>query len=440
MNDTRSKKGSSIPTSSLGRAARLLGTGMQLGGNYLSHLTRRATTAENSTLRLHEANAATIYQGLSQLKGSALKVLQMLSLDTGILPEPYRDRFQLSQSSVPPLSFPLVVRVFQQTLGKSPSDIFDTFSHTAVAAASMGQVHRATKGDHMYAVKIQYPGVAASIDADLSMIRPFASLLFQIKDSDVAFFLEEVRDRLKEEVDYMLELSRGEEIAAASSHLEGITFPRYYRELSGQRVITMDWMEGMHLPAFLATNPSREICNRAGQRIWDFYHFQIHTLRLAHADPHPGNFLFQPDGDVCVIDFGCVKQIPSPFYDHYFSLIKKEIREDDVRLARLFDQMGILLPDDTPQERDLFFSITAEFIELLARPFDTPVFDFSDASYFNQIAQRGEEIARMKEVRESRSARGPRDAIFVNRIYVGLYTLLHSLGAEVATRELRNVD
>ncbi len=440
MDESGYKKGKSIPTSSLGRAARLFGTGVQLGGNYLSHVTRRAIAAENSSSRLHEANAATIYHGLSQLRGSALKVLQMLSLDTGILPEPYRDRFQLSQSSVPPLSFPLVVRVFQQTLGKAPSSLFDTFSHTAVAAASMGQVHRASKGDHQYAVKIQYPGVAASIDADLAMIRPFASLLFQIKDSDVAFFLEEVRARLKEEVDYTLELSRGEEIAGASSHLEGIAFPRYYPELSGQRVITMDWMEGMHLSSFLATNPSREVRNRAGQRLWDFYHFQIHSLRLAHADPHPGNFLFQPDGGVSVIDFGCIKEIPSPFYEHYFSLIQNEFRKNDEKLAHLFEQMGILLPDDTPEERALFFSITAEFIELLARPFDTPVFDFSDATYFEQIARRGEEIARMKEVRESRSARGPRDAIFVNRIYVGLYTLLHSLGAEVATRGVVNPD
>lgn len=427
------KKLTSIPHTKLGRAARFVGTGVKLGGNYLSHITQRALTGAERRDQLHEANAADIFASLSTLKGGALKVLQMLSLDTGFLPDAYASRFQLAQSNVPPLSFPLVLRVFQQTLGKSPLELFDTFSRTAVAAASMGQVHRATKGDTQFAVKVQYPGVADSIDADLAIVRPFASLLFQIKDADVAYFLEEVKARLKEEVDYPLELRRGQEIAAAAAHLPGITFPRYYPECSGPRVITMEWLEGVHLDQFLATHPSQEIRNLAGQRIWDFYAFQLHNLRKAHADPHPGNFLFRPDGTIGVIDFGCIKEIPDEFYRPFFSIIRSDVRANRPLLEQLFNQLSVLHPDDTPEERAFFLTITEELATLVARPFDTPRFDFSDKTFFDTLNRRGEEIARMKEVRASRTARGPRDALFVNRIFFGIYTLLHKLGAEVET-------
>lgn len=433
MNESHPKKTASIPHSKIGRAARFVGTGVKLGGNYLSHLTQRALTGTESTERLHEANAGDIFASLSTLKGGALKVLQMLSLDTGVLPDAYASRFQLAQSNVPPLSYPLVLRVFRQTLGTSPLEIFDTFSRTAVAAASMGQVHRATKGDTHFAVKVQYPGVADSIDADLPLVRPFASLLFQIKDADVAYFLEEVKARLKEEVDYPLELRRGQEIAAAAAHLDGIDFPRYYPEYSGARVITMEWLEGLHLDQFLATHPSQEIRNLAGQRIWDFYTFQLHTLRKAHADPHPGNFLFRPDGTIGIIDFGCIKEIPNDFYHPYFSLIRRDIRTNRPLLEQLFDTLSVLLPDDTPEERAFFLSITEELAALVARPFDTLTFDFSDKTFFETLNRRGEEISRMKEIRASRSARGPRDALFLNRIFFGLYTMLHKLGAEIET-------
>lgn len=434
MTDDPPKEAKTIPHTSLGRAARFLGTGVKLGGNYLSYLAQRPFSADGRSEQLHEANAAAIYESLSTLKGGALKVLQMLSLDTGLLPEAYASRFQLSQSCVPPLSFPLVLRVFQQTLGRSPSDLFDTFSRSAVAAASMGQVHRATKGDQVFAVKIQYPGVAASIDADLAMVRPIALLLFQVRDSDVAFFLEEVSARLKEEVDYSLELSRGAEIAAAAAHLDGVIFPAYYSEFSGPRVLTMEWLEGMQLAEFIATDPSQDIRNRAGQRLWDFYTFQLHTLRKAHADPHPGNFLFRADGSIAVLDFGCIKEIANPFYQSYFSLIRPDVRANRPLLESLFETLSVTHPDDTPEERAFFSSITEELITLVARPFAGRQFDFSDKRYFAELTRRGEEISRMKEFRQSRTARGPRDALFLNRIFFGLYTILHKLGASIETK------
>lgn len=170
-------------------------------------------------------NAEDIYDSLSELKGSALKVAQMLSMDRNLLPPAYQEKFTMSQYSAPPLSYPLVVKTFQKTLGKSPDAIFDTFTKSAVNAASMGQVHKATIGEKTYAVKIQYPGVADSISSDLRLVRPFATRLFNMSNAELDHYMSEVEGKLMEEADYGLELKRSKEITEAlAQKLKGYTF------------------------------------------------------------------------------------------------------------------------------------------------------------------------------------------------------------------------
>src|SRR5690606_2502449 len=115
------------------------------------------------------------------------------------------------------------------------------------------------------------------------------------------------------ETDYDLELRRSMDFSDRCNKLENVVFPGYYPELSSSRIISMDWVEGLHLKEFLLTNPSRELRNKIGQALWDFYNFQQHKIKAVHADPHPGNFLITPDENLAVIDFGCIKEIPDDF-------------------------------------------------------------------------------------------------------------------------------
>lgn len=415
------------------RTGKFIKTGAKLGKNYLKHYGKKLVTGEDDNEGLQERNAEDVYDALSSLKGSALKVAQMLSMDQGLLPQAYTEKFAQAQYSAPPLSYPLVVKTFQQYFKESPGEIFDEFSKQSVAAASIGQVHKAKKDGKEFAVKIQYPGVASSIQSDLKMVKPIVSAMFNISSAEINHYLEEVQVRLLEETDYELELERGLKISQACAEIEGLSFPQYYPEYSAERVLTMDWLDGLHLDKFLATGPDQESRNRLGQILWDFYDFQIHQLRELHADPHPGNFLFREDGSLGVIDFGCIKVLPEEFYKNYFQIMKPAISENDEEFLELLYHLKFLLKDDNEKEVAHFKGIYADLLKLLGRPFFEETFDFSNQAYFQEIYALSDLFQNDKLVRNARAGRGPKDAIYLNRTYFGLYNILHLLGAEIKT-------
>lgn len=426
----------SIPVGKVHRASKFLATGVRVGGNYLKHYAREAINGKSGKEQLHTDNAHDIYSTLSELKGSALKAAQMMSMDRNILPRAYSDKFAMAQYSAPPLSYPLVVKTFKSTFGKSPSELFDSFGHRAANAASIGQVHKATLNGKTLAVKVQYPGVAESVSSDLKMVRPFAMRVMNITESDFKLYMSEVEERLLEETDYELELNRSVSITKAcmDEGFEGIYFPAYYPELSGKRIITMDWIPGMHLKEFLETSPSQEVRNRIGQLLWDFYDFQIHELRMVHADPHPGNFLFNPDGSMGIIDFGCVKVIPSDFYYNYFRLHEPGAMDDPARMRELFYLNEFISDRDSEADIQLFLPLFRELIRLMGKPFFEGTFDFGNDDYFESVYQFSQSIYQNKEVRSSNNARGSKHALYINRTYYGLYMILHDLKACVSTR------
>ena len=427
------KEQQSIPTSKVARATQFVKTGVKIGGNYLKYNVKKMVDPTLTKDELHTDNATDIYDSLSQLKGSALKVAQMLSMDRNVLPRAYVDRFQMSQYSAPPLSGPLVVKTFRNQFGKTPDELFDTFEMQAVNAASIGQVHLATKNGKKLAVKIQYPGVANSISSDLKMVKPMAVRLFGLNETDIERYMGEVESKLLEETDYELELKRSVEISEACAHIPDLIFPAYYPEWSGSRILTMDWLGGKHLKDFMLTKPSQEVRDKIGQALWDFYDFQVHQLRQVHADPHPGNFLMRADGTMGVIDFGCVKVIPDFFYDNYFALINPDTVEDEEKTHAIFYNLEFLVAEDTPADKKMFSDLFKTMIGLLGKPFAADEFDFGDESYFDSVYAFADELAKVEELKNSKVARGSQHGLYINRTYFGLYSLLNELKAKVKT-------
>ena len=189
-----------IPTSKIQRASKLVSTGAKVGVNYLKYYGDKLTKTEDEARSiLNENNAEDIYDSLKQLKGSALKVAQMLSMEKSIMPQAYVEKFSLAQFSVPPLSPPLVLKTFKTYFGKLPNELYDSFNTTSVNAASIGQVHVAEKNGKKLAVKIQYPGVAQSISSDLALVKPIAMKMFNIKGKDSDKYFKEVEGKLIEE-------------------------------------------------------------------------------------------------------------------------------------------------------------------------------------------------------------------------------------------------
>jgi predicted unusual protein kinase regulating ubiquinone biosynthesis (AarF/ABC1/UbiB family) len=419
-----------MPTTKVERSAKFVKTGIQIGGNYIKHYSKKLFNSDLNRDELNENNAADIYKSLSELKGSALKIAQMLSMDKNILPSAYVDKFTQSQYNAPPLSGPLIVRTITKILGKSPSEVFDQFNIKSSNAASIGQVHQATLADKKLAVKIQYPGVADSISSDLKLVKPFAFRLLGMSEKELNIYIKEVEERLIEETDYELEVRRSIEISEACKNLTDVVFPTYYPKLSGPRIITMDWIDGLHLKEFLKTNPSQQLKNKIGQALWDFYNFQQHELRAVHADPHPGNFLITPAEQLGVIDFGCIKEMPDDFYEPFFSLISADVLKDKAETINAFRQLEMILPNDTPAQIEFYYKAYKEMISLFAKPYASKTFDFSENEFFEGLYSYGEKIAKMPEFKQ---ARGVKHFIYVNRTNFGLYSILHELKATVKT-------
>ncbi|WP_313031462.1 AarF/UbiB family protein [Soonwooa sp.] len=420
-----------IPTGKIDRASNLIKAGAKVGVNYIKYYGNKLTKDEEEAKSiLNRDNAEDIYDSLKELKGSALKVAQMLSMEKNIMPQAYVEKFSLAQFSVPPLSGALVKKTFRKYFGNNPEAIFDTFSPESVNAASIGQVHKATKNGKVLAVKIQYPGVKESISSDLAMVKPIAMRMFNIKKEGSEAYFQEVEHKLSEETDYTLELERSQSIVNRCKHLDNLKFPNYYPEYSCEKIITMDWLDGQHFSEFTKERHSQEMLNKIGQSFWDFYMYQMHELKQVHADPHPGNFLISDKGKLMVIDFGCIKEIPHEFYEPYFELAKSENLHNKAFFENKLYELEILRTQDSAEEKVFFTKLFHEMLELFTRPFNQEYFDFSDESFFQEIADLGQKYAKISDVKNMNTNRGSRHFIYLNRTFFGLYNMMHDLGAK----------
>lgn len=426
-------KQENIPTGKVQRASRFIKAGVKVSGNYAAHYMKKtfSTVDEDD---LDRKNAEEIFKVLSQLKGSALKIAQMLSMDSGILPRAYAEKFAAAQNSAMSLSGPLIMNTFRKYTGKSPHELFDEFNTEASFAASIGQVHEAKKDGKRLAVKIQYPGVADSIHSDINMVKPFVLRFMRVSHDAAKQYIDEIEERLVEETNYELELANGVHAVESVKDNENIIVPNYYPELSNQRILTMDWVEGITLNEFIEQNQSEEAINKVGQLLMDFIHDQIHTHKRFHADLHPGNFLVTKDLKLVVLDFGCMKTLPEDFYNDYFSLVKDEVRLNPEKLREVLYKLDMLRKSDTPEEDQLFYDTTVKSVNIISLPLRSDVFDFGDKKFYEDLQEHGESIFNNKAFRNSNALRGSKHGIYLHRTFYGLFAILNRMNAKVKMR------
>lgn len=306
-----------------GRLARGAVSGMALAhagvarvGRQARKLTRSAAEQEASQSEYEAEIGRILFRALNQLKGTALKLSQLLSAHAGFLPEGVRNELARGCYQVTPLNRALVHKVFRSEFGRAPEQLFSQFDSAAFAAASLGQVHHAQLGDGArVAVKVQYPGIAASVTSDLRMLRTMVLALgggMLPSRALVEQVLDDAGAKLAEELDYVHEAQQLLWFRARV-RMDGIVIPAPIGSHSTRRVLTMEHLEGQHLDQWLASNPSQEERDRFGQLLFDWFFYSLFELGRLHADPHPGNFLFMPDGRLGVIDFGCTRTVAEGF-------------------------------------------------------------------------------------------------------------------------------
>lgn len=428
-----------FPSSKMKRSGVAARAGLKVGANYARYLARRTTGADRQSARqsLHDSNARDLFGQLTKLRGTALKMAQGLSMDPGVLPEEFTEVLSQAQYSVPPMSSALVRRLVTKALGDAPENVYASFTPEAAAAASLGQVHRAVMKDgRTVAVKIQYPNVRESIDSDLRMMRGVAGRF--VPPGTLDPYLEEIRERLMEETDYRQE-GRNIEYFAAQYASEEIVTPRWISELTTQNVLTMTWVEGRHLKPFLDADPAQDVRNAYGQLLWDFVHRQIASEQLTvHADAHPGNFLFRDDGRLGVLDFGCVKRFPKTFRNDLLRLFQARMVDDDETLRTIYKRLEILRPTQSDEMQAFLVDVLEEFGQLIALPYRDETFDFSDGRLLEGLQQLVPRLTGREAIRH-REPVGSRHFVFVNRLLMGLLSLMTKLEARVSTADSRRV-
>jgi len=368
--------------------------------------------------RYHMQNAAEITQTMGQMKGVFMKLGQVLSFAQESLPPEARKVMASLQKDAPPMAFALVKEAVERELGKTLDEAFASFDEQPIAAASIGQVHRARlhAGDEVV-VKVQYPGVAEAIKSDLKFTGTMVQMgAMFFRNADAEAMVKELAERLVDELDYVLEATNQEHFRRVWAGHPLIRIPRVHRSHSSAKVLTQDYAEGLGFDDFLAVATPDE--KRLAMLVLnDFVFDSMHLFDMFNGDPHPGNYLFHADGGVTFLDFGCVKRFSGPFMDDLRALNQAIVEEDKAKFREALERTQIVLPGRTLADDDAW-----AFFEYHSRPFAKDrVFTF-DKAYL-------EEAGKVMSLGNVRKFNLPPDLVFFNRITFGLNAIFEKLGA-----------
>ena len=336
------------PTGKLARGALMGGAVARLGGRRLLHKAQAALGSPDPAAQQAELGRI-LFGALNQLKGTALKAAQLLSLDLGLLPEPLRDQLGQAHYQARPLNRALVIQLLRREFGAGPEQLFAAFNPQAFAAASFGQVHeaRSLQGERI-AVKLQYPGMAAVVASDMRLLRRLlgsaaASLSLQLPPVEVlAPLLADIELKLAEELDYRREAAELDWFAA-QLQIPDVRLPRCLPALSSGRVLSMQYLDGLHVEAWLAGAPAQAARDRLGQLLWDSFMAML-RLRRIQADPHPGNYLCLPGPQLGLLDFGRTLVLGDGFHACLHGAWAARRAGDDAALLALYQAQGLLDP------------------------------------------------------------------------------------------------
>ncbi len=419
--------GRGIPRGSVSRTARLASLPLGAAGRATLGIGKRLSgrDADAVTAELQQRTAEQLFAVLGQLKGGAMKLGQTLSVFEAAVPEevaaPYREALVKLQEEAPPMAARTVHAVLAQQLGGRWRERFRHFDDTPAAAASIGQVHRATWRDGRdVAVKIQYPGAATALMADLNQLGRFARLFAALLPGlDVKPLIAELKARVVEELDYGLEADAQRAFAAAYADDPQIVVPRVVA--SAPKVIVTEWLEGTPLSKVIASG-SREERDRAGHLLAVLHFSGPQRAGLLHADPHPGNFRLTPDGRFGVIDFGATARLPDGHPEPIGRLLRwaLEGRAEDV-LADLRTE-GFVRPGVQVDAQAVL-----DYLLPLLEPVRQPRFHFTRAWMQEQAARIAD--PRTEANRLGRMLNLPPAYLLIHRVTIGSIGVLCQLDA-----------
>jgi predicted unusual protein kinase regulating ubiquinone biosynthesis (AarF/ABC1/UbiB family) len=358
------------------RTARVWRLTARNGARYVVHRVRRIGVRSTRRQELDQQFAIhtseDVARELGNMKGALMKFGQLLSFIMEALPDDAQKALATLQADAKPMTPALAAKVVTDELGRPPERIFLDWQTVPVAAASIGQVHRAvTRDGRDVAVKVQYPGVADAIETDLDNAEAFYRLgtAFALKGLDARGLVDELRHRMRAELDYQLEAASQTEFTTHFAGHPFITIPLVDPATSSRRVLTTEWVEGMSWLEFEST-ATASARRRAGESIWRFAQYAVHRLGAFNGDPHPGNYRFSIDGDVTFLDFGLVKRwTPGEWEQLAPSIDAIIVHRDPDRVVAVMEEIGFLRPGHGLSPQQVYEYVSTPYLPYLTDEF-----------------------------------------------------------------------
>lgn len=409
---------SKMAAGGLVESARRIGKKAQDGADHLPHA---LLTAKNATI---------LAKRLARLRGAAMKVGQMLSMEgDGALPPEFAQALEILRSSAHRMPRQQVEQVFQSQLGPDYLDCFGSLEIEPLKAASIGQVHRGTTLDgRAIVIKIQYPGVAASIDSDIDNLRSLLAMARLLPgEMDVDEFAVEIKSELHREVDYGRELRQQAAYRAGLSGADQFLVPEPIPELSTDRLLAMEYAPGRELLDW-AKGATQDERDRAGRLLIELLLREFFEMRLMQTDPNPANYLYDEQGErIVLLDFGATRSVSPEVGSLYRKAVLAVALSDEGLVRQVIEQLGVVAePESHAVDHMVDIALCS------AQVFEDRVFDFGNSDLAEVLNEKGRKMASFrKELRPPAP-----EYIFFQRKLGGTFLLCSNLGARVHCRQL----